>query len=159
MGGIIRTMYAVSRGDYSDYGVLCLCESEQVANRIAKKVGSRAFDESFVESFVVVDESVSQDRVLRISQVLWDDGSEKSVREFIDEEWPWDSSTHSCRWRWVRAPSHKDKGGRLEVNGSDHERVRKVFTEKRTILKANPALAAITEATGTGIGSGEKWEE
>ncbi len=156
MGGIVRTMYAVSRGSYSDYGVLCLCDSEQVANKIAKKVGS----EAFVESFVVVDESVSQDRVLKISQVLWDDGSEGGVREFIDEEWPWDLyTTHSCKWRWVRAPSHKGKGGRLEVNGSDHERVRKVFTEKRTMLKANPALAAITEATGTGIGLGEKWEQ
>ena len=148
----LEKIWGISQGEYSDYQVLCLCKSKKVAEKVAKKVNeNQRHDDARVESFLVFDESVTPREILSISQILPDDRSETPVQEFISNEWPWNpesyerSRSNECRWSWQR-PSFKglllqSRGGTLSVWGLNHEQVRKVFTEKRAMLKATPSLA------------------
>ena len=65
------------------------------------------------------------------------------TRADTHNHWPWEHDTPkecavSCS-RWV---DHGRERGRLTVKGTDHDRVRLVFFEKRAELLANPAIAA-----------------
>lgn len=141
-------MWAVSSGEYSDYRVSFLCETEADANATIEKLGwgDAGF---FTEEFVVCDASVEQTEHLEMMVQVWDDGTTTDEQSWTEDKWPWyPNARAACAWRWVRAPVHKGKGGRLEAWGYDHERVRKVFSEKRARLLADPAFRAQDEATG-----------
>jgi mRNA-degrading endonuclease toxin of MazEF toxin-antitoxin module len=43
---------------------------------------------------------------------------------------------------------HHDQGGRLEVWGTDHERVRKVYGDRRALIISDDAFRAQREVTG-----------
>lgn len=144
-------MYAVSSGSYSDYRVKCLCETEAAANAVAAKLRTErdGFDtDAVVEQFDVVDESVESYPQLRIDMEIYDDGRIERPREWVNQKWPFDEEPISARWRWVRAPCHNGCGGRLEVWGADHARVRKVFTEKRALFMADKVMAKQKEIQG-----------
>jgi hypothetical protein len=51
-------------------------------------------------------------------------------------------------WRWVRAPVHDGKGGRLEVYGTDEQRVRQTFSDRKAQLLTEDAFRMRREAKG-----------
>jgi len=146
-----RVVYAVSKGSYSDYRVMCVCPTKKDAKRVAAKYNANTtYEKAGVETLLVVDGDVQQVEVLSLSTTLWDDGTESAQRETYRVEWPFDAlfGTPRAEWRWVRAPMHHDQGGRLDVHGIDHELVRRVFSEQRAALIADDAYRARREMKG-----------
>lgn len=147
-------VWAISSGCYSDYGVLCICpsksEAEALKQRItAERIGYYAhYDDLRVEPFKVVDSSIDPVEILSMQVEVWDDGSMTKTRQAVRREWPFDSDARPLMWRWVRAPIHDGQGGRLEVSGTDHERVRRVFSDRRAQVLADDAFRMSTERKG-----------
>lgn len=143
-------VWALAFGSYSYYRVLCICPTEDDAERLAAKVNlHEQWEQADVQSFPVCDATVVPVEVMHLSVTLWDDGREDERVVRLTEEWPWGySPAVPLRWRWVRAPMHNDKGGRLEVSGTDHERVRRVFSDRKAQIKAEDALRLKKETGG-----------
>ena len=152
-------MWAVSKGSYSDYSVVCLCRSKAEAETVLAKMkadigetGWCNYSDAFVESFPVATPDVEPIVSLLVSAKVWDDGTASKVRESTRTEWPFDAISHGSdwrvNWRWCRPPRANGKGGRLDVRGTDHDLVRKVFSEKRAQLIAGDGLRASREKSG-----------
>ena len=149
----MRTMWAVSRGDYSDYRVLCVCETEEIAKVVAEKYNqttSYVYHNARVEEIALVDGSVQRESILCMQQEILDDGTTRNLSEMVKAEWPFEQlhETPAATWRWFRAPYIQRIGGRLEVRGKDHERVRRIFGEQRAALMADDAYRAQPEMGG-----------
>lgn len=150
-GENVERIFGVSAGSYSDYRVLCICPTKKDAKAVAAKVRNDSWhSDADVEEFVFVTADVEQIPVLSLSTTLWDDGTETAVSERITDEWPFDSiqDVVPLSWRWVRAPIHDNKGGRLDVQGADHERVRRTYSDKRAEIMADAGLRMKREAKG-----------
>ena len=150
-----QVMYAVTSGSDSDYTVLCVCASKEDAEAVAVKVrGARETwrSDAEVTSFPLVSADVEQITSLRLSAEVWDNGTTSKTRESTYTEWPFDTLYHGSNWRvhwrWCRPPVAKGKGGRIDVQGTDHALVRKVFSEKRAQLIAGDGLRASNEKQG-----------
>lgn len=145
-----ETMWAISRGEYSDYRVLAVCASEAVAKEQLARMGGIEYDAARLESIPLLTEVVDQVQVLRMSVTIWDDGTTSNDFTSMTETWPFDSwePVVPVSWRWVRAPMHKGIGGRLDVRGTDHERVRRVLSDRRAELLATPSMAQRQEIKG-----------
>lgn len=144
----VTKMWAVTSGSYSDYRVLCLCPTEKDALIVASKLKNDEdswHSDAEVTTFPVVRADVEKVPLLRLQTVLWDDDRESDYREHISSEWPFYSIHEmvSWSWRWIRAPIYQREaigGGRLEVSGTNHRRVRKIFNDRRAELLAEPAM-------------------
>lgn len=149
-----KTMHVISKGDYSDYRVLAVCKSKKVAKRLAARYNAREASEYYQarveEIYYVDDPDIKRVETLEITINLWDDGTENEAHQSYRVEWPFDTlfELTECSWRWVRAPIHKGLGGRLEVRGTNHELVLKVYGEKRAMLKSDDAMRAKREMSG-----------
>lgn len=137
---------------HMDVRDLFLYERETRAERdermvLERKRSSAERDAEIVDLYWA---AVGKVETLRLSVNIWDDGQETEDRQSYNVEWPFDTlyGLTDCSWRWVRAPMHKDKGGRLEVHGTDHKRVRKVFGERRALFHTDDAFRAKREITG-----------
>lgn len=145
--------WVVTRGSYSDYRVLCVVDSRKRAKKIAKLLSGDCGDECRVEVLPYLNRDPVRVNVLGLSEELMDDGSTYEAKEISRSEWEMDMTypefNRPVYWRWVRAPyltgksiwvkQRGSEGGRLEVHGTDHERARKVFSEKRAeILMCEP---------------------
>lgn len=156
MSNEVETVWVLSRGSYSDYHVLCVvrggqAEAEMLAAR-ANAAGDELYGDPYeAEELPIVDPDVQKVEILRLQVEVFDDGETKELKPQIRVQWPFDAlyDTPRLRWRWVRAPMYHDKGGRLEVWGSDHERVRRVFSDRRAMLMTDDAMRARREAEGT----------
>lgn len=142
--------WAVSSGSYSDYRVKCIVSSKKLAEQIAA-VETDGYTSYFVESIPFFDRMPERITVHGIQANLWDDDTsdEAAVSERV--EWEHDmlypEQIAPVRWRWVRAPVHNTKGGRLEVYGTDLTRVRKVFSDRRALILSGDPLRSRREAT------------
>lgn len=134
-----KYVYAISHSEYSDYSVTCICETEEEANKLRDKLNDETNEtvyKYYVERFLLCDSSIQKTLVLSISITLWDDGTESQKVVKWTEEWPFNyEGNPSCNWRWTRAPIHKEKGGTLEVWGTNFTLVRRTYKEKRLMLK------------------------
>lgn len=152
-GETTTLIYAVSSGSYSDYRVLCVCPTKADAEVVAAKLrgdkGGWRYDAD-VEEFVMVTADVEKVPLLIMSTTLWDDGRESEVSERIEHEWPFDSihDVIPMSWRWVRAPMHHGRGGRLDLAGTDHALVRKTYADKRAEILGDVGLRMKREAKG-----------
>jgi hypothetical protein len=151
-----KKMWAVSRGSYSDYTVLCLLKTKAEAKTLVKRM-IEAGDDMYgdpprVEEIPVVTADVEQVDILRMQVTLWDGGGEAEASATHWTKWPFDTiwieDAQPVHWRWVRAPCHNGRGGRLEVAGTDHERVRKVFGERKALIQTDPILRGKREVRG-----------
>lgn len=122
------TMWAISSGSYSDYSVYALVASKEAAERIVEQLneGHRSsYDEYFVEDFPVIT-GVRREFVLRME-----------YRGGTDREW---TTSH-----WLFAESEAEQPVKVEhawhggfvVTGTDYDRVRKVYSERRAEYRAN----------------------
>lgn len=147
-----EVIWVVSTGEYSDYRVMCACPTKADANAVMKKYNESGdnWSDARVEQLPVVEASVEQIDVLTMEITIQDDDSLRDRGQRIRTEWPFDSLyPHSpVTWRWVRAPIHRGQAGRLEVSGTDHTRVRRVFSDKQAELLASPGLRLRREAKG-----------
>lgn len=144
-----ESVWGIASGEYSDYRVHAVCASKAEAEDIVMRAAAYggAYDESyFVQEFPLVSGDVERVEILRMQVTIWDDGSTTEERRDLRVEWPfntiYENDAKPVHWRWVRAPIHRDKGGRLEVAGVDHERVRKVFGDRRAMLLSDDVLRA-----------------
>jgi hypothetical protein len=143
-------VYVVTTGSYDDLCVQCACPTEQDAQTLAARMGYGS--EAEVLALEVHPGNVAQVSVLHMRINLYDDGSERDEYRRTSVEWPWSvwpkTTPDGAGWRWVRAPMHHGLGGRLDVWGTDHERVRKMYDDMRAMLKTDDAMRARTQAQG-----------
>jgi hypothetical protein len=151
----VETVWVLSRGSYSDYRVLCVVRGGEDAAKMlaarANAAGDNLYGDPYeAEELAIVDPDVQKVEILTLTVEIFDDGRTKERDPRIRVEWPFDAlyGTPTLRWRWVRAPMYSDKGGRLEVWGTDHERVRRVFSDRRAMLMTDDAMRTRTEAEG-----------
>lgn len=153
-------IYVLSRGEYSDYSVLCACPNKEQAEQLAARYNADKSeyhsDQVEVEELWVFGEQTQKLETLLLQTELFDNGTEKPKDPQVRAVWPFDDWSNAAKipvqWRWVRAPMYHDKGGRLEVRGYDHERVRKVFSDRRAAILADETglLRKEMRAEGTG---------
>ena len=140
-------MWGVSRGSYSDYRMLCVCDSKKRAKEIAALT-----DDGMVEALPYFDRDPKRVTTFWLNENLYDDGTTDERYESQRTEWEFDmlypERIAPVRWRWVRASIHRGRGGRLEVSGTDLERVRKVFGDRRGMLLTDEAMRSRREARG-----------
>ena len=144
-----KSVWLVSSGSYSDYRVHCAAPSKKAAQGIVDALnGDDEWTKYFVEQVPVI-EKAERITVYGIEAIIEDAGTvrEESVRD--RDEWNIDplypQRLRPVTVRWVRAPIYNGKGGRLEVFGTDLERVRRVFSDTRAQLIADPGLRARKE--------------
>lgn len=105
-----------------------------------------------VESLPYFDRSPERIEVHERQENVWDDGTTSDLSVRVKVEWEHDmlypERIAPVLWRWVRAPMHKGKGGRLEVYGTDPERVARVFSDRRAHLLAEDTFRMKREAKG-----------
>lgn len=145
-----NNMWVISQGEYSDYRVLAICASKELADAQVALItgGEDSYGAARVEEMMFLAEVVQPVVSLALSVTIWDDGATSHERESMRSDWPWEFYGGPVSWRWVRAPIHNGKGGRLDVNGTDLERVRRVFSDRRAELLATPSMAMRKEIKG-----------
>ena len=146
-----KIAYMIVSGSYSDYQVHCIVEEKQEAEKLLAKmnaVGRNTYYGHEIEEIEVVDGTLERALMLYLREEILDNGSTENHGEVIRAEWPWEGVVgyqRPMRWRWVRAPYIENRGGRLEVSGTDHDLVRKTFEEKRAALITDDAFRARRE--------------
>ena len=142
----------ISSGSYSDYRVHAVIDgTRDEAEALAQRAGLGHYDEYRIETLPVVKPDVQRVSVLLLTATVWDqDALVTDQHERTETTWPFDSvwDVVDVSWRWVRAPMHQGKGGRLDVHGTDHERVRKVFSDRLAMFRTDDAMRAVGEMTG-----------
>jgi len=132
----MKTVYAVSQGSYSDYRVEVLFESREQAELIAAE-NNDYFSDKRVEEFLLYDEGEMPTKMAEYSLVceIFDAGIVQERDPGITVEYPWafwsGTPTERPKVRYVRAPIHKDKGGRLEVRGSNKQAVQQAYSDNK----------------------------
>ena len=145
--------WVVSSGAYSDYRVVCVCDSKKRAQTVAAAMrgdpdGYRG--DARVEQLPFVNFDPEKVPVYHRSVVVMDNGTTTSESQRVSYEWPFDQwePLDPVSWRWVRAPVYAGKGGRLDVRGTDEERVNRVFSDRRAQLLAEDAFRRSPEKQG-----------
>lgn len=140
------TVYALAVGAYSDYHIKALFPTEELAEEAVKanKGDDRWHDESRVEAFILYDEIPERITVYRVQEVIWDNGETTDYRADESTNLPWNqwydfNENGRPEVRYVRAPVHRNKGGRLEVSGTDQQAVNQAFGDDKAKLLAKAA--------------------
>lgn len=141
-------VYVITRGEYSDYELLCACATKEDAQALADRMnapvpqGDQYGLGACVEEVPVLAADAPSIIELSMSVVLWDDGRQSDELTWRQARWPIGRSagTPAMKWAW----SHRvtNPNGVLSVWGSDHERVRKVYGERKAAFLADDALRA-----------------
>lgn len=149
----MRTIYAVSQGEYSDYRVLVLCEDQETADRIVAEINES--DDSSgayctrVEEFCLVPPDYKPNRVEchRAEAVLFDNGTVGTIRQWSYTKWEFEvhdpDRPKRPKFEFISAPFYGDHGGALRVYGRTAEGVTKVLNDRLAQFKSgvwNPFL-------------------
>lgn len=141
----IRKIWAISSGSYSDYTVHAVTEDKATAEMWMKALRAEedgCNGDATVEEILLVESGVAPFKATswNLSVDLWDDGREDELCVRGTSTYPiamWgDPPPPRPRVRKVRAPIHRDKGGRLEVFGATEKAVRKVGNEQILMWRA-----------------------
>lgn len=146
----------ITVGSFDDYRILVAVDGTlEDARLLASRLrGSGRYSDANEEELLVVKADIPQVEVLKVSTTIWDDGQVDEAQPRVSVQWPWerynsdDELIAAAEWRWVRAPMHMGKGGRLDVEGTDHALVRQVLAEEAERILANRALSERTSAKG-----------
>lgn len=146
-----KKIWALSSGVYSDYTVHALFTTKELAEQAAEVHRGHEdyrYEEPRVEEFYLYEEIPERVTIYKYQTNIWDDGTETDVRQNFETGFPWQHwrAVVRVRSRYVRAPFHNDRGGRLEVWGTDEKAVAKTFSDKRAMIMA---------ATDSGVTPGE----
>jgi hypothetical protein len=139
-------IYAVTTGSYSDYRVKALFTSKKLAKAAAEATAADTeswYGDASVETFHIYDEVPEKATAWYYQANLWDDGTVTEERLTSDTALPWNllwgEAPARPSVRFVRAPIHKNKGGRLEVRGSDEQAVKQAFSDNKARILAEKA--------------------
>lgn len=139
----MKEVYAVSRGEYSDYSVMCVCEDEATATRFRDAYnGGDDCGDARIETMLlfVRDEQPRRETTHRAEVVLYDDGTVGTRKEWSYSQWqfdPWsDGPLQRPKVEYCRAPILADKAGFLRVIGRTAMGVAKVTSERIAAFKA-----------------------
>lgn len=144
------TVWVVSSGSYSDYRVHCAAPSERAAKEIAAAMNAdHARGDYMVESLPVIDRAervtiYGNEAVITDDATVTDEGARNRKEWNVNPLYP--ERLCPVTVRWVRAPIYH-QAGRLEVYGTDRDRVRKTFSDMKAQLLADPALRSRREFT------------
>lgn len=144
-------VWLVSSGTYSDYRVHCAAPSKKSAKDIVTTLNEADEWTKYFAEPVPVIEKAERITVYGLEAVIEDAGTvrEESVRD--RDEWNveplYPDRLRPVTVRWVRAPCYNGRAGRLEVYGTDRERVRKTFSDVKAQLLADPVLRKRREFT------------
>jgi len=147
----MRTVWAVTRGSYSDYKVLAIFAANADAERhLATASASGIWNRAeSVEQFDFYDEGEQPELITwyERSAVILDDGSATHENESVQTDWDYDQlyghQTARPSVRFVRAPIYQDKGGRLEIRGTDRQAVNQSYGDNLAQIRYG------AEQTGT----------
>lgn len=133
-----KIIWAITQGEYSDYGVVAIMASKELAEEYAAlHQGSGRYDTYRVEEFDFLDSVPEHVPVLTITCYVGGLYKNKDVTERIENVLVSDnpkSCTHNAYY------SQYGKDISITVRGTDFERVRKVFSEQRAIALTDPRL-------------------
>jgi hypothetical protein len=141
----MKEVFCISSGEYSDYQVLAVCEDKATAEAWIAALHNDEdgwYRTARLESLPVIVPGAKPEKERQYSQhvELLDDGTIKSgdIRLHCDFPVGGYGSPPPVRplVRYVRAPCHHGKGGRLEVRASTAEAVAKVVGERIAMWKA-----------------------
>lgn len=143
----ITQTYAVASGEYSDYRILAVCTDESTAEAWAAALREDPetwHSDARVELVDEISPGVAPFRfsAVDLRQELRDDGSE-SPPAITEETCLAVGSLYGVPplrplVRFVRAPCHDGKGGRLEIRGRTRAGVLKVYGDAHRMWAANP---------------------
>jgi hypothetical protein len=145
--GAPKVAFAVSSGSYSDYSVHAVCEDEATAERWAEALRSDSegwHSDAVVEELPLIAAGTkpAKQTTVHLSQTLWDDGHEEERHVSETSEYPivslYGPPPRRPSVRFVRAPIHKNRGGRLEIRGRTESAVLKVYGDEIRMWRANP---------------------
>ena len=147
----MKTVYAISSGAYSDYRVHWLLEDKEEAERLVNELNDDGYDAPFVEEFDLAEPGelvvncelslefyfeIDVNEAIAVNQV----DAEPRTAKYIG---------HPRKLEWNRSiiPAYGRRGiverrsiVQLKVYGTDHERVRKVYSDSKAELLATPSL-------------------
>jgi hypothetical protein len=162
----MKTIYAVSSGEYSDYSVRGVFEDEATAKAWADAMnsGESRYEQYRVESFTFIPAGTAPFKVTEYQKTaqLNDDGTVTAEREWDTTHWAI-SSYYGIppvrpAVRYVRAPCHKGTAGRIDIRGSDQQAVRQAMSDKIAAWKsgvwAGPNFVEINEGGDEPVVSG-----
>ena len=136
----MKQIFAVTRGCYSDYNVICVCDTKERADLIVTAIGRDDSDGCGyrVQEFVYVDSDPQRVLVTQISaRLFWESGRETEYQRRDDLTWDFHAlTTEPAEWGWRR----RDVSGYLVVRGTDAMRVEKVYGEKKAEILAQEPL-------------------
>lgn len=136
-------IWAVYTGPYYEKDVLCVCPTKDDAERIANRYSAERSDgEVEVHPLTFMTADTPKISTLRMTTQLWDDGTETNTAEHVYTNWPYEATDDdrvAVKALWVRA-RFMIGHGRLDVFGTDHDRVREMYRERRAQLLANEEL-------------------
>lgn len=150
-----KYIYLVTTGTYSDYRVRAAFASKKRADAWVKALQQPEDDEdgyawdsdARVERYEILSAVPQRVKYYNMSVTIWDSGRVEEGRVHVSEQWDIDAGP-PVTWRWVRAPVHDGKGGRLDVDGTDRDRVAKVCSEKKALLLTDPVARGSKELVG-----------
>ena len=134
------SVWVVSSGEYSDYRVWCALATKDDAEALAARCNAAGdkWTTYRVESLPTVSPDIQQVEVLYLSCTVTDDGTVINQEQHSEVTWPFETGEPPMRWNWHRTML----GCYLSVIGTDTERVRKVYSERKAWLMSDEALRA-----------------
>lgn len=138
----MKRVWAVSSGEYSDYGVVAIFATEEQANAFAAVVGSHGWRSgAFVEAMNFYPEGETPRAVevfTRRGRVV--NGEVEYDDTTIDTQWEcdmlWGDPKPLYGARTYCPPIDKGVGVRIEARGTDRRKVDKAFTDRIMQAKA-----------------------
>jgi hypothetical protein len=150
----MKTVYAVSRGEYSDYSVMCVCEDEATAIRFRDAYnGGSDCGGARIETMRLFGAGEQPRRITthRSSATLHDNGGVSDVKYWANSSWQFDPYCDDVprrpRAEYRRAPVLHNRGGYLCVVGRTAESVAKVTSERIAAFKARAWIPQGEKAT------------
>ena len=157
---VVDEVWLVTTGSYSDYSVLCACPDEVTAQAIVAAIGpdDSGYYGPRVEDVWLRSELPVVKQIFRLRWVVTPDGEENPYPHqstdsegWVSREYWWGESQYGPCKKTVRRVAHEKQWLQLAVEGWDHERVRKVFSESKARIKADQLLLIERLAQGQEI--------
>jgi hypothetical protein len=130
-------LYSLSNGEYSDYRVLALFETKELAEQAAATyLRWEKYSSPHVEEFKVLTERPEPIMLTRLSILVRADGTTGDVREMQVTRWPWDAD-YTTETRVDASNASMNPGGIfVEGTGSNRAHVEKAFYDRVARIKA-----------------------
>lgn len=129
----MRKVWPVSTGSYSDWNIHALYESKELANQAAEKLskeGGWIFSDAMVDKPLMVSDQLPVALpVLTLRCRIYENGTVEEGEPEIENDWDFQDGEDltSQRWGWYT----EGHWGMLSVVGRDHDRVRKVYSDRK----------------------------